>query len=410
MLPVRIGLGEPGEIGQGGHPVVLCQLAAGEAVERPLPELVFLLERQQFFEDPLLGSAALEAPERLAPVVEGRRPQVFALDPGEGAERSAQAAAVVLLDSDAEVYEFRIACFGETAGDLPVVLVGLPVVPGLGEAFGAPHRPRILLGGGRRLDVRTLVELRQLPARGQRLLVGRHVVVERFEFPGGFFASSESLERSGGGGQRFAAEREATLGGSRFQVGQGFFARSGPGEAASEIEAEAVPVPVVGEFVENPAEERDPVLAAHPGKAPAEEMEGVRGQFAVCEFGRGEPFFGFGPAAAPEGVGPQPVGGRGPAACREGGIVGDRAERLLPVRPGFDGRGAADGGESFGQFFEGMPGDPGNRLGFRPLRRGGSGLADGYRQEDQKRSGRDRGTSSPRARAGGTHAHHRLKC
>ena len=194
VLAVRIGLREPGEVRQGGFPVVSGQLAAGQAVERPLAELVFLFQRQQFFENPFLSSPAFQSPERLPAVVEGCRPEVVALYPGQRAERGAKPAAVELLNPDPELNQFSIARLGEAPGDLPVVFVGLPVVPRPGKTLGPPHGLRVLLGSRRRLDVPALVELGELPAGRERRLVGRHVVVEGLQPPGSFLPAAEPFQ------------------------------------------------------------------------------------------------------------------------------------------------------------------------------------------------------------------------
>ena len=241
VLAVRIGLREPGEVRQGGFPVVSGQLAAGQAVERPLAELVILFERQQFFENPFLGGPAFQPPERLPAVVEGRRPEVRALYPGQRAERGAEPAAVELLDPDPELNQFSIARLGEAPGDLPVVFVGLPVVPRPGETLGPPHGLRILLGSRRRLDVPPLVQPGQLPAGRERLRVGRHVVVEGLQPPGGFLPAAEPLQDRRGSGQRFSPELEGSFGDYHLQVGEGLFAIVGPAEDASELEVHLEP-------------------------------------------------------------------------------------------------------------------------------------------------------------------------
>ena len=155
--------------------------------------------------------------------------------------------------------------------------------------------------------------------------MGRHVVVEGLERPGCFLPAAEPLQHPRGSGQCFTPEFERPLRGRRLQMHEGLFARPGARQAASEIETQAVLVPVVGEFVEYSAEKGDPFLSAHSGKTLSEQMQGVRRQLTAGELGGSQPLFGFRPPASPESVSPEPVGGRGPASGRERGVIGDRA-------------------------------------------------------------------------------------
>ena len=307
MLAGRIRLGQPRQIRQGGHPVVLRQLRPGHAVERPFPERVFLLQREQFLEHPLLGSPPFQPPQRLAPVVERLRQQVRPPDARQRAQRRAQPPPVVFRHPDPQAHQLHVGRRGEPVRDLAVVLVGLPVVPGPREPRGPPHRPRVLLGGGRVLDVPPLVERRELPPRGQRLRVRRHVVVEDLEGARGLLPPPQPLQRRGLRHQRLPPQREATIGDGRIQMGQRLLPFPGPRQPPPQVEPQPVPIPVLRELLQHPPQQRDPIPPPHPRQAPPQDVERIRRQFALRQLGRGEPLLRLGPPSPPQRVGAQPV-------------------------------------------------------------------------------------------------------
>ena len=384
VLAGRIRLGQPREERQRGHPVVPRELRAGHAVERPFPERVVLLERQQFLEDPLLGRPPFEPPQRLAPVVERLRQQIRPLDARQRAQRGAQPAPVVFRHPDAQPHQLAVRRRGEPPRDLQVVLVRPPVVPGPREPRRPPHRPRVLLGGRRGLDVAPLVERRELPPRGKRLPMRRHVVVQDLQRPRRLLAPSQPLQRRRLRGQRLTPQREAPLGNRRVQVDQRLFPVSGTRQPPPQIEPQAAPVPVLRELLQHPPQQRDPVPPPHPRKAPAKQVQRIRRQLAPRQFRRSQPLLRFRPPTPPKRVRPQPVRRRRPGPRREGRVIRNRRQRLLPVRPRRDRRRPPDRRQPVRQFLKRLPGNPRERLGRAGLRRGAGSR---NRQEEGEGSG-----------------------
>ena len=366
VLAGRIRLGQPGEIRQRRHPVVLRQLRPGHAVERPFPERVFLFQREQFLEHPLLGGPPFQPPQRLAAVVEGLRQQVRPPDPRQGAQRGAQPPPVVLRHPDAQPHQLHVGRRGEPVRDLAVVLVRLPVVPGPREPRGPPHRPRVLLGGGGVFDVPPLVQRRELPPRGKRLRMGRHVVVEDLEGAGGLLPPPQPFERRRLRHQRLPPQREATIGDGRVQMGQRLLPFPGPRQPPPQVEPQPVPLPVLRELIKHPPQQRDPIPPPHPRQAPAQEMQRIRRQLAVRQLGRSQPLLRLRPPPPPQRIATQPVRSRGPSPGRERGVIGNRFQRLLPIRPRLNGRRGPHRRQPIRQFLQRLPRNPGELLGRLP--------------------------------------------
>ena len=187
------------------------------------------------------------------------------------------------------------------------------MVPRPGETLGPPHGPRILLGSRRRLDVPALVEPGQLPAGRERLRVGRHVVVEGLQPPGGFLPAAEPLQDRRRSGQRFSPELEGSFGDYQLQVSEGLFAIVGPAEDASEFEVHLQLSRILRKLLEHLPERGDGVLPAGARQALAQEMQGVGRQLGLREFGCGEPFFPP-PTSVPVAGRPRPADRRPPPA------------------------------------------------------------------------------------------------
>ena len=71
--------------------------------------------------------------------------------------------------------------------------------------------------------------------------MGRHVVVEGLQPPGGFLPAAEPLQNRRGGGQRPSPELEGSFGDYHLQVSEGLFAIVGTAEDASEFEVHLEP-------------------------------------------------------------------------------------------------------------------------------------------------------------------------
>ena len=319
---------------------------------------MFLLQREQFLENPLLGGPPFQPPQRLAAVVERLRQEVRPPDPRQRPQRGAQPPPVVLRHPDAQAHQLHVGRRGEPVRDLAVVLVGLPVIPGPRETRRPPHRPRVLLRGGGVLDVPPLVERRELPARGKRLRMGRHVVVEDLERAGGLLPPPQPLERRRLRHQRLPPQRESTVSDGRIQMGQRLLPFPSPRQPPPQVEPQSVPIPVLRELIEHPPKKRDPIPPPHPRQAPAQDVQRIRRQLTVRQHGRSEPLLRLGPPSPPEGVGPEAVRGRGPGPRRQGGVIRDRFERLLTIRPRLDGGGLPHRRQPIRQLLQRLPRNP----------------------------------------------------
>ena len=142
--------------------------------------------------------------------------------------------------------------------------------------------------------------------------MGRHVVVEDLQRPRGLLPPPQPFKRRRLRHQRLPPQREATIVDGRIQMGQRLLPFPGPRQPPPQVEPQPVPLAIVRELIQHPPQQRNPIPPPHPRQAPPQQMQRIRRQLTLRQLRRGKPFLRFGPASPPEGIGPKPVGRRGP--------------------------------------------------------------------------------------------------
>ena len=87
-------------------------------------------------------------------------------------------------------------------------------------------------------------------------------------------------------------------------------------------------------------------------------MQRIRRQFTLRQLGRSQPLLRLRPPPPPQRITTQPIRSRGPSPRRQGSVISNRFQRLLPVHPRLDHRRPPHRRQPIRQFLQRLPRNP----------------------------------------------------